>query len=133
MPLGEFPIDCKESGYIPVLVVLNSTPNPKLAELERAFRDQNGEVYKGDAACEHLDNLAGPTMSLFLENYVRGPIDRLIAEAPQKLPKFVAKMSDNDISISIGDESLRIVRHDTTFEENQRDEAPEDIGDNIPG
>lgn len=129
----DFPIDCKESGFIPVLVVLDSTPNPKLAELERAFRDQDGEVYKGASAWEHLDKLAGPTMSQFLENYVRGPIDRLIAEAPQKLPKFVAKMSGKDICISIGDESLRIFRHEETLEENQRDETPEDIGDNIPG
>lgn len=129
----DFPIDCKESGYIPILVVLDSTPNPKLAELERAFRDQGGEVYKGDAAWEHLDNLAGPIMSLFLENYVRGPIDRLIAEAPQKLPEFAAKMSANHICISIGDENLLIARHESSVEENQRDEAPEDIGDNIPG
>lgn len=130
----DFPIDCKESGYKPVLIVLDSTPNPKLAELERAFRDQNGEVYKGADAWEHLDNLAGPTMSLFLEKYVRGPIDRIIAEAPQKLPKFAAKMSSNHIDISIGDESLRIFRHKTTtHEENKRDKTPEDIGENIPG
>jgi len=129
----DFPIDCKESGYIPVLVVLDSTPNPKLTELEQVFRVQNGEIYKGAAAWKHLDDLAGPTMALFLEKYVRGPIDRLIAEAPQKLPKFVAEMSDNNINISIGDESFCIFRHDGAYGESQRDEAPEDIGDDIPG
>lgn len=129
----DFPIDCKESGYKPVLVVLDSTPNPKLSELERAFFGQDGEVYKGTAAWEHLDNLAGPTMSLFLENYVRGPIDRLIKEAPQTLPKFVATMSDDSIFISVGDETFRIVRRESDIGEDQHDEAPDDIGDNIPG
>lgn len=129
----DYPIDCKESGYTPALVVLDGTPNPKLAELEKAFLEQDGDVYKGADAWEHLDNLAGPTMSLFLENYVRGPIDKLISEAPQKLPQFVATMSDDNISISIGDETLRIVRHDMVIDENHHDEAPDDIGDNIPG
>jgi hypothetical protein len=129
----DFPIDCKESGYKPVLVVLDSTPNPKLSELERAFVGQDGEVYKGTAAWKHLDDLAGPTMSLFLESYVRGPIDRLIEQAPETLPKFVATMTDDSISVTVGDETLRIVRRESEIEEDQHDEAPDDIGDNIPG
>lgn len=129
----DFPIDCRESGYIPVLVVLDSTSNPKLAELQRAFLEKDGEVYTGADAWEHLDSLAGPTMSLFLENYVRKPIERLISEAPQALPRFVATMSDHNISISIGDETLRIIRHEAAIEENQHDEAPEDIDSDVPG
>jgi hypothetical protein len=94
--------------------------------------DFSSLVIEGVAAWKHLDNLAGPTMSLFLDNYIRGPIDRLIAEAPQKLPEFVAKMTDNGIIISIGDEELRIVRRETTFAENQHNETPDNIEDNIP-
>lgn len=127
-----FPVDCKKSGYKPVLVVLDSTPNPKLLELERAFLAQGGEVYKGTAAWAHLDSLAGPTMALFLEKYVRAPIDRLIKEAPQTLPKFVAEMSDGSIVISVGNESLHIVRREAQIEEDQHDEPPDDIGDDIP-
>ena len=129
----DFPVDCKESGFNPVLVVLDSTPNPKLAELEKAFRDQKGEVYKGSAAWEHLDSLAGPTMSLFLEKYVRTPIDRLIVATPQKLPNFTATMSDDSISLSIGSETLHIARSAMAPDDNHHDEAPEDVGDNIPG
>ena len=44
----EFPVDCRTSGYKPILVVLDSTENPKLTELSRAFRDNGGEVYIGD-------------------------------------------------------------------------------------
>ena len=129
----DFPIDCKKSGYKPVLVVLDSTPNPKLSELEQAFLCQDGEVYKGISAWKHLDNLAGPTMSLFLDNYIRGPIDRLVKETPPILPKFVSTMSDDSISITVGDETFRIVRRESEIGEEQYDEAPDDIGDNIPG
>lgn len=129
----DFPVDCKESGYTPVLVVLDSTPNPKLTELERAFARQDGEVYKGADAWAHLDNLAGPTMTLFLENYVRSPIDDLIREAPDRLPDFTARMSDKNISLTIGGETLRILRYAPDGLYNGHDEAPPDAEDNIPG
>ncbi len=129
----DFPIDCKESGYKPVLVVLDGTPNPKLSELECAFFCQDGEVYKGISAWEYLDNLAGPTMSLFLDNYVRAPIDRLIEEAPLILPKFVSTISNDSISITVGDETFRIVRRESVIREEQHDKPPDDLGDAIPG
>ncbi len=81
----------------------------------------------------HLDNLAGPTMSLFLENYVRGPIDRLIEEAPKMLPELGVTMSDSNIQIRIGEETLRISRRLVDIEEDSHDEAPDDIQNNIPG
>lgn len=129
----DFPIDCSESSYTPILVVLDSTPNPKLCELEKAFTDQGGEVYIGAAAWEHLDSLAGPTMSLFLENYVRGPIESLIREAPQTLPQLIATTSDDRIDIAIGGETLRIFRREAGVDDSHDDEVPDDIGDNIPG
>jgi len=129
----DFPLDCRESGYIPILVVLDGTANVKLAELEQAFIEQNGEVYKGAAAWEHLDDLAGPTMSIFLDKYVRGPLDRLISEAPQELPMLIATMTDENVNISIGEETLQIARRTSRTEENHHDEAPEDAEDNTPG
>lgn len=129
----DYPIDCRESGYDPVLVVLDGTPNPKLAELERAFLAQDGQVHIGAAAWEHLDNLAGPTMAQFLERYVRAPIDRLIDEAPTALPEFNAVMSDQSIDLTIGDDTLRIPREPDEDGDADRDSAPEDAQENIPG
>ncbi len=43
----DFPIDCRESGYTPVLLVLDGTVNPKLKELENSFLSQNGTVQFG--------------------------------------------------------------------------------------
>ena len=59
----DFPEDCRHSGYVPVLIVLDPTPNPKLEELRAAFLDAGGEVHIGQNAWAHLKNLAGPTMA----------------------------------------------------------------------
>lgn len=61
----EFPTDCQASGFVPVLIVLDPTPNPKLTELSRVFASAGGEVYIGAEAWKHLDIEAGPTMARF--------------------------------------------------------------------
>lgn len=129
----DFPLDCRTSGYAPVLIVLDSTANPKLAELEQAFLAQGGEVYTGAAAWRHLESLAGPTMSLFLERYVRTPIDQFIEQAPTTLPRLVVAATADGIDISVGAETLHIVRHASEVNDAGHDQAPDDIGDNFPG
>lgn len=129
----DFPIDCRESAYTPILVVLDSTANPKLDELERAFRDSGGEVFKGDEAWAHLDTVAGPTMSRFLDQYVRGPLDSLISEVPSSLPRLVATMSDDSIDIEIGADVLHILRRPGIPGDDAHDAAPDDADDTIPG
>jgi hypothetical protein len=74
----EFPQDCQTSGYIPVLLVLDPTPNPKLHELSTTFQAAGGEVYIGQDAWNHLTTQAGATMSRFLELYVHEPIQTLL-------------------------------------------------------
>ena len=63
----DFPVDCKKSGFTPILIVLDATPNPKLQQLEQTFLVHGGETYTGADAWAHLDSVAGPTMALFLE------------------------------------------------------------------
>lgn len=128
----DFPTDCRMSGYKPVLVVLDGTPNAKLSELEKAFRDAGGEAYVGAAAWQHLEGLAGPTMSLFLESYIRGPIESLIRDAPQKPPEFSARMSNGGIEITVGGETLQIARREAEADTDGGDELPDDVGDDIP-
>lgn len=128
----DFPIDCSASDYTPVLIVLDGTPNPKLEELERAFRAVNGDVYKGADAWEHLDSLAGDTMTKFLEEYVRKPIDQLILEAPSVLPDFAASAGPDSISITIDGESLEIKRTGDDVVDDERN-MPDDLTDDLPG
>lgn len=129
----EFPADARSSNYTPVLVVLDATPNPKLAQLEAAFVDAHGEVYKGAAAWAHLDAVAGPTMAVFLEKYVRGPMQSLLVAAPHELPDFQAKMHGQSITLYIGGESLHIKRQPTQEVDDQSDDLPDDANDGIPG
>ena len=123
----DYPVDCKESGFTPVLVVLDSTPNPKLRELTNAFLKQGGEVYIGAKAWEHLDQLAGPTMASFLERYVREPIDHLLREVPEGLPELRARFEGNIMIIALAGEEMRILRHNDEAEDDARDEAPDDL------
>lgn len=131
----DFPEDCQASGYTPVLVVLDGTTNPKLAELEAAFLKHKGEVFIGRAAWSHLDQVAGPTMARFLETYVRAPIDRLIAEAPDSLPELVARMSGGSLTLTVNGETLNIARRPSSElgAPDAGDPLPDDASDVVPG
>lgn len=100
----EFPIDCHESGYKPVLIVLDPTSNPKLEELIEAFLNVGGEAYVGDNAWDHLEEAAGPTMALFLEKYVKSPIQEVLDATLDDLPDVTFKMSDDIFCVTIGEE-----------------------------
>jgi hypothetical protein len=106
----DFPVDCAASGFIPVLIVFDPTPNPKLNELAAGFRNVGGETYIGDAAWEHLENAAGRVMSLFLEKYVKTPIRRILESTPDGLPDITFTMSDSGFSVSVEGEVTEFVR-----------------------
>ena len=128
----DFPLDCRESGFTPVLVCMDSTPNPKLDALTKAFEKQEGEVYVGDHAWSHLDSVAGNTMSRFLEKYVRAPISELLMHATDTLPDFSATHGDTFIHFTVGRESLRVDRiTNENPDEECTAEMPDDAGDEI--
>jgi hypothetical protein len=132
----EFPVDCKSSGYIPVLVVLDPTPNPKLDELRQKFLGEGGEVYVGAAAWKHFSSLAGKTMSRFLRLYVHTPIQALLARVPEKteeLPDLLLTMGEAEFTASIQGETLKVKRQPKEQEEAEADELPEDVEDQFPG
>ncbi len=129
-----FPRDCRVSGFVPVLIVLDATPNPKLHELCKAFESEEGEVYVGEAAWKHLDEMAGPTMAMFLKRYVHGPIQALLEKAPHSLPDLTLRMGAEDISVGVGNESFRIVREIEGEAENDgRSSLPGDADEETPG
>lgn len=127
----EFPNDCRASGYKPVLIVFDPTPNPKLEELQQAFLSADGDYYVGDDAWQHLENAAGPTMAAFLEKYVRHPIQALLEEAPSlnELPEIRWAMTKDRLEIAIEDETLVIQRE--AVESDEELELPEDVDDHI--
>ncbi|MCE9552637.1 MAG: restriction endonuclease [Planctomycetes bacterium] len=128
-----FPSDCQASGFRPILVVLDPTPNPRLTELQEAFRANGGEAYIGDAAWKHLEAEAGEVMGRFLEQYVRQPIQSLLAAAPAALPPLTAVDRGDSIELTIGGVLVRIARSDDTVAADEEDEIPDDIDDQVPG
>lgn len=130
----QFPVDCKQSGFTPVLIVLDSTANPKLEELTNAFLAQDGEVYVGEEAWKHLEGAAGATMTKFLEKYIREPLKALIQEKIDLLPDFHATMdAKTNITLAVADEKIVIMRNLPKAEAEPPDEMPEDVDEGLPG
>lgn len=126
----DFPDDCSASGYVPILVCLDGTPNPKLKELVDKFESVNGKAYVGEKAWSHLDQVAGPTLARFIDLYVREPMRRLLDDGDAAPADINASWATDKIEISIGGETLIIHRGGERLAEDN-DEMPEDIGDGI--
>jgi hypothetical protein len=132
----DYPSDCKASGYTPVLVVLDPTPNPKLAELRAAFLAAGGAAHIGETAWAYLRSLAGPTMSRFLGQYVHVPLAAVLAETPataEELPQLVLKMEREEFTAIIAGESLVVRRTPRPEEASEPDVMPEDADEEVPG
>lgn len=130
----DFPVDCSRSGYEPVLVVLDPTPNPKLDELCNVFRKYGGNVYIGDEAWEHLESEAGKTMAVFLEKYVRGPLETLMEFADNDPCDLSLQYRGDNVVLSIGDEKLIIDRsHAGVQADEEASGFPDDVADDLPG
>lgn len=128
----QFPADCKASGYKPILVVLDPTENDKLTALQDAFAAVGGESYVGEDAWKHLDSQAGDTMTMFLEKYVRGPIDDLLKNAPSELPDITFRQRTDEIEICIGKEK-HVIPRESQNEYDDDDVLPDDVDEELPG
>lgn len=109
----EFADDCKASGYVPVLVVLDPTEADKLTVLRRRFENAGGRSYVGADAWAHLENEAGDPMGKFLENYVRQPMERVLVAEPeeeQTLPELLLRMEPGFFEAAVAGGTLRIER-----------------------
>lgn len=98
----DFPSDAADSGFRPVLIVLDPTPNPKLTDLSNAFAAAEGVVYTGEEAWTHLESEAGGTMAKFLETYVRSPLDELLKSGLPVLPDLTLSMSADAVAFKVG-------------------------------
>lgn len=131
----EYPEDCEASGFRPVLVVFDSTENPKLNQLKEAFERAGGVHFVGDHAWSHLEELAGETMGVFLEKYVRRPLESLLDDAPpmNDLPPLSLRQEDSFIVVRLGDFEMRIERTTEELDLEDDDALPDDVDDELPG
>ena len=128
-----FPKDCASSNYIPVLVVLDDTTNPKLEELVRVFETTGGKAHLGQAAWRMLEDESGPVMSQFLTRYVRRPLDALIRHAPTRLPDLSARDTGTSLVLEIGGEPLVLEQDTHAPATHENDPMPDDADDALPG
>lgn len=126
-----FPADCEASGYTPVLVVFDGTSNSKLSELSSAFLRHGGLVYVGEDAWAHLGSEAGPTMGIFVDKYIRDPLDDLLTQTPTDLPSITLLIQPDIINIRIGTEELQVDRTGSVPPINFQ--MPNDVDTSLPG
>ncbi len=132
----EFPQDCKDSGFIPALVVLDPTSDPKLTQLQSAFLAAGGRAFIGDDAWNHLESKAGPSMGVFVEKYIRAPLADILAHAPdaRALPDFCISLRPGEVAFTLGDEPASFPRAEPDPSlATGIDVLPEDVAEQLPG
>jgi hypothetical protein len=107
----EFARDCRLSppGYIPVLLVLDSTLSTRLTDLSAEFSNNGGEVYIGNEAWRHIELKAGTVMGKFVEKYVRTPLLVVQRQADYFSP-IQLSVTTSGIAVTIGSKGFSIAR-----------------------
>jgi len=135
----QFAEDCQNSGAVPILVVLDPTPNPRLADLRQEFEARGGEAYLGDEAWGHLESVAGTVMSRFIENYVRRPVTDISrfetggdGDSPRglQLLDLKAHSSNNELLITLGIHTRRIARREDASLADETEQGEPRNGEN---
>lgn len=105
----DFALDCKNSGYAPILLVLDPTASPRLAELETEYQNHDGRAYIGPAAWQYVKERAAPVMAHFIDNYVRIPLQEV--ESSHKTLQPIHLISNGSmILVRVGEEGFSIPR-----------------------
>jgi hypothetical protein len=105
-----FPREARAAGLIPVLIVLDPTPSPRLVELIAAFTTCGGKHYVGTEAWAHMDSKAGKTMAVFLERYIRPPLTEMAKHEDAKPEDIQLSWTQNEILIQGLKANIRIPR-----------------------
>lgn len=108
-----FPAEAKAAGFVPVLVVLDPTDNPKLAELVSAYRAAGGEHYLGEDAWAHLRATASAEMAIFLDEYIHAPLDAVVDSLSDSEPLPNLQLTDLTTSVrfEVGEDSWSVPRN----------------------
>lgn len=109
----DFARDCHQSGYTPILLVLDPTPSPRLESLSKAYSDYGGKAYVGNQAWEHIVARAGSVMSRFVEKYIHIPLREVDRGYSTLLPIQVTN-ENNSLTIRVGDQSFTLSRRKTS-------------------
>lgn len=130
----DFPEECENAGYRPVLIVLDPTPNTKLSEISDVYRGHGGVVHTGEEAWDYLRAEAGAVMGTFITKYVEAPIKAMVDQEQlgYDLLPLTLSQKQGKIVFDIGDSVIRVDRK-VNQEESPYDELPDDAGRFLPG
>lgn len=103
----DFAADCAGSGYTPILLVLDSNPSTKLADLIAEYSKYNGRAYIGESAWNHLETKAGNVMGYFIKKYIRVPLDA-VKDTNTNLEPIYLGFQENSMVVKIADRSFSI-------------------------
>lgn len=127
-----FAQDAESSGVTPVLVVFDPTAANKLTELKEKFASHGGHSYVGDEAWEHLEGEAVAPLDLFLERYVRQPLDAVFRagldiDGAGALSDLSLKLSGGRFEFTVsGHDAISIQRLETVEPPPEPDEQEEE-------
>lgn len=105
-----FPRECKAAGLKPILLVLDPTPSHRLTDLRQAFINADGEAYIGNDAWTHMEQKAGPLITVFIEKYLKVPLLSISASEPTYPSEISLNWTDQSIIISDGASEYKIKR-----------------------
>ena len=108
-----FPADCAASGFTPVLMVMDPTPNAKLTAITKAFKDADGQVYLGDEVWRHLADLSGVEIANFVKQYIKDPIEDIAVRERNLLDFGLSYRTGSDgdtITVTLGAHTWMIPR-----------------------
>jgi hypothetical protein len=130
-----FPAEARASNLTPVLIVLDPTPNPKLSEVKAAYIAAQGEAYIGDEAWEHLKSTAQPEMAVFIEKYIREPIEQIFSAYVESDALPALQVSDRRTSVEfrVGEDSWTVPRRPVAAAAADDDPLPDDVAATLPG
>lgn len=107
-----FPAECRAAGIKPVLLVLDPTPSSRLTELEAAYVNAGGEAFHGEPAWATMNSAAGQTMSTFINNYIRPPLEH-VEQFQQDFPDGISIRIENDLVVVTSGEFVYNIKRET--------------------
>jgi len=94
----------------PVLLVLDPTPSHRLKELSQKFLSCDGRFYQGEQAWNYMRKLAGKTISIFMDKYIRPVIMEMEMITIDHQGEIAFRWSEQEITISQRNHSYSIIR-----------------------
>ncbi len=105
----DFARDCSQSGYTPMLLVLDDTPSSRLEALITEYSRAGGSAYTGNDAWNHVQEKAGKVMGKFVDKYVRTALQEVHSNYTILQPIHLAN-SATEIFVMVGNQRFSISR-----------------------